>query len=112
MNAVLSAASPLCLGVVCIIFGLNLRTGRGKARVSRGVGVSYAQVPLAVRIRASNANLVMGLAWLTLGVCGLFPSPLVLVPMAFLLLSVRPYYSRHKDLQVAAKEVAEARAAD
>jgi hypothetical protein len=108
----IAAVGPLCLGVTCIIFGVNLRKGRGKERISRGVRVSYAKVPRAARIRASNANLAVGPAWLAFAGGVLFPGPLSFVLVAMLLLSGYPYYVRHRELHAAVKEVAKAGGAD
>lgn len=109
MNVVLAAAGPFALGAGCLEFGIRLRKGLGTARLPGGLRVGYDQVPSGTRTRASDANLVLGMAWLSLAVAGLRPGPIVLVPMAILLLCTYPYYSRHRDLRRAAQEAARSR---
>lgn len=105
--AALSAIGPFSLGLACFILALRLRRGLGAANIARGTSISYRDVPRQPRMRASHVNLIIGSAFLITGFFCLFPGPLVLAPIVVIVFGIYPYFQRHKELQDAAKVVAE-----
>jgi hypothetical protein len=104
MTPLIAAISPFCLGLACFVFAIRLRRGSGGVQVARRVRVDYARLPLSVRARASDVNLMLGASFLAFAAGGLSPGPFLLVPFVLCLLLCHPYYVRHKALKTAAEE--------
>ncbi|WP_106396391.1 hypothetical protein [Actinocorallia populi] len=105
MNPLLGAAGPFFLGLMCVVLGVRLRKGLGDVQASRGARVPAARLPLPVRTRAGDANLLLGAAFLAVAACCLSPGPVLLAPIALCLLLGYPYLIRHRALRAAAEEV-------
>ncbi|MFI0444447.1 hypothetical protein [Actinomadura sp. 6N118] len=103
---VLAIAAPAIIGARAIVFGIMLKRGQGRARVTRREHVDYDKLPPNIRGQVSRLSIVLGLAFLAFSAIGMVdPGPILLVPVGVMIYFAYPYYRQAKQLKDAAKQI-------
>ncbi|WUH99732.1 hypothetical protein OHR68_40650 [Spirillospora sp. NBC_00431] len=106
MGVVVGTVGYVWLGLVCIVVGVRTRRGIGRYMISRRVKVSYEELPLRERVRASNSLFAMGAAFLLCATFSLVPEPVMMLFFLIALLLFVFYVVTQRWLRRAAQEVA------